>query len=339
MKRVLSIASALLLVSGAAAAAQPPATPRALTATPPAGVVAASAGVTASSRAAVTAGTAPPPAGLKAAPAAITIRPSLLKPQPGPQAHDSREMALPATHAAASLAQPALPAAPPRVGRLEALVHGIKNVGLQAGGTAVGFGEKALGKFSPDLTGPYQPVEVKDPSGTRSLVVFRSNQAKSVDDIASFVDLARQRGATSPSQIAFVNLRSEKDEDRSLIAAYQATQGPGGAPIKQVDVKIIDNGPPAFYLGPIGWNKAVDQVRQVYQALKDPSVKVAVIHCEQGHGRTGEIVATAVRIAMDGMSGPDAVAEAEQHGLTMPWQRAFIERFAREWQAGKISLD
>jgi hypothetical protein len=80
----------------------------------------------------------------------------------------------------------------------------------------------------------------------------------------------------------------------------------------------------------------VDRVRTVYSALQDPSIKVAVIHCEQGDGRTGEIVATAVRIAMDNMSEKDALAEAEQHELTMPWQRAFVTRFAREWHDGTI---
>lgn len=255
---------------------------------------------------------------------------------------------LPAAHAPAPALTSARPPPPVtqapavvKIHPLQAVGHAIKNVAVQAGGLAVGFGEKALGRHSPDVSGAFQPIEVRDPSGSRQLVVFRSDQAKSVSDIASFVDLARERGATNRSQILFVNLRSEKDEDASLIAQYQASLGRASAStrIKQLDVKIIDNAPPAFYAGSLGWKKAVDQVRQVYTAMKDPSVKVAVIHCEEGHGRTGEIVATAVRIAMDGMSAQDALAEAEQHGLVMPWQRAFIERFAREWHEGKIDFN
>jgi hypothetical protein len=231
------------------------------------------------------------------------------------------------------------PAAPPvKVRWITAAARAVADAGLQVGGTLVGLGEKALGRHAPNVTGAYHPVEVNDPNGTRQLVVFRSNQPKSTDDIATFVDLARQRGVTDRSQILFVNLRAEKDEDRSLISEYEAGLGSSAGPgrIRQLDLKIIDNSPPAFYVGNLGWKRAVNRVRTVYDALQDPTVKVAVIHCEEGDGRTGEIVATAVRVAMDNMSEGDALAEATQHGLTMPWQRAFVSRFAREWHDGTI---
>jgi hypothetical protein len=214
-------------------------------------------------------------------------------------------------------------------------------VAYQGGGLALGFGERALGKHSPDLGGTYNPVEVKKPpTSTRSVVVFRSNQPKTPEDVASFLEMAGQRGAVNSSQVAFINLRAEKDEDTNVIAKYQSRM-PNAAAVqpRQLDVKIIDNAPPAFYVGNAGWKRAVAKIGDLYKVLTDPSIKVAVIHCNEGKGRTGQVVAAAVRVAMDNMSANEALAEAEQHGLTMPWQKAFVERFAKEWKAGKIRFD
>jgi hypothetical protein len=224
--------------------------------------------------------------------------------------------------------------------KVKAAAATVGRAAYQAGGLAIGFTEKALGKHSWEATGgPYKPTEVKDPSGQRGVVVFRSNQAESGKNVGTFLQIAKDRGA-SPSQVVFINLRAEKNRDAQVIKSYRDAKGlPAAAGPKQVTVKMIDNAPPAFYLGNVGWQKAVDKIGEVYRAVKDPSVKVAVIHCEQGRGRTGTVVATAVRIAIDGMSGKQALQEAKKMGLTMPWQKAFILRFAREWQAGKIHFD
>jgi hypothetical protein len=243
------------------------------------------------------------------------------------------------------------PAHAPAGRTIPTIFRRIRDVGLQAGGLTAGAVEKLLGNHDPTLTGPFRPLEVKPPTKAaiaegasapppRSLLVYRSNQPKTVDDIASFVDIAKQRGVTDRSQIAFINLRSEREQDVPLVEQYERQNpDPAHGAIKTVDVKILDNAPPAFYVGNAGWNHAVDKIRQVYTALKDPNVKIAVIHCEQGHGRTGEVVAAAVRVALDGMSGEQALAEAEKNGLKMPWQKDFILRFAREWRAGRISFD
>lgn len=216
----------------------------------------------------------------------------------------------------------------------------------QVGALALGLGERLLACHAPDYGGAYHPIELVPPPGsTRKVTVFRSNQARSVDDIASFVKLAEAHGVTKLSEIAFINLRAEKDEDLSLLDEFASSPAAAamgmanGAPIRQVNVRVLDNAPPAIYIGPFGWNRVIAKVAEVYKVLNDPSVKVAVIHCDEGRGRTGEIVAAAVRVAMDNMSPEQAIAEAEQHGLTMPWQKAFIQRFAREWGAGKIQWD
>lgn len=211
----------------------------------------------------------------------------------------------------------------------------------QAGGLALGVGEKALGRHAPDFGGPFHMIEVKPPAGSdRSLVVFRTNQARNPEEFGEAMKTAEAHGAKTPSQVLFVNLRSEHDQDAELISQFQAKAPPDSSNrVRQLNVPLLDNAPPAFFVGNFGWNRAVAKIGTVYRAMKDPNVKVAFIHCDEGKGRTGEVVATAVRVAMDDMSEKDAIAEAEAHGLTMPWQKAFVVRFAREWHAGKIHFD
>ena len=51
------------------------------------------------------------------------------------------------------------------------------------------------------------------------------------------------------------------------------------------------------------------------------------VHCEAGKGRTGTAVAC-YRIAVDGWSADEAIAEAKSYGLSLVNQIAFIQEFA-----------
>lgn len=107
----------------------------------------------------------------------------------------------------------------------------------------------------------------------------------------------------------------------NLCAENNADSKPGKYyGIKTLHIPIIDNTPPKM-----------DQVMAFLNAVRDSSNIPTYIHCEAGIGRTGTMCAC-YRIAIQGWTAADAIAEAKQFGLAMPSQEEFIERFSKEWK-------
>jgi protein tyrosine phosphatase (PTP) superfamily phosphohydrolase (DUF442 family) len=96
--------------------------------------------------------------------------------------------------------------------------------------------------------------------------------------------------------------------------------------LKHLRIPILDNATP---------NE--DQVREFVQFVKDGSNQPAYCHCEAGKGRTGTMVAC-YRIAVDGWTAEQAIAEGKTYGLQLINQIHFIEKFGEDVASGKFSV-
>ena len=84
--------------------------------------------------------------------------------------------------------------------------------------------------------------------------------------------------------------------------------------IRTFHIPIVDNGDPTM-----------PQLIQFLEYLKDPDNVPVYVHCEQGVGRTGVMVACA-RMAFNGWNSDDAASEAKRFADGMPMQLGFIEK-------------
>ncbi|MBX5482114.1 MAG: dual specificity protein phosphatase family protein [Myxococcaceae bacterium] len=114
---------------------------------------------------------------------------------------------------------------------------------------------------------------------------------------------------------ATVDLRAEESGEPEVAAKYG---------IRTLRIPITDNTAPT-----------TGQVKTFLDFVTRPENQPAYVHCEAGVGRTGVMVA-AYRMAVQGWSADEAIAEAKQLGLSMPSQKDFLRRFARDLAAGRI---
>jgi hypothetical protein len=84
--------------------------------------------------------------------------------------------------------------------------------------------------------------------------------------------------------------------------------------IRTLHIPVVDNGVPSMA-----------QVVEFLEYLKHPDNFPVYVHCEQGVGRTGAMVAC-FRMAFNGWTSGDAKSEAERFKNGMPMQLVFIER-------------
>jgi hypothetical protein len=78
------------------------------------------------------------------------------------------------------------------------------------------------------------------------------------------------------------------------------------------------------------------QMKTFLDFATDPANQPLYIHCEAGKGRTG-IASAVYRMAVDGFTYDQAMAEAASHGLSLPNQVAFLKQFSADLAAGKIT--
>lgn len=90
-------------------------------------------------------------------------------------------------------------------------------------------------------------------------------------------------------------------------------------------LRILDNSAPSE-----------KQMKQFLDFVTRPKNQPAYVHCEAGVGRTGVAVAV-YRMAVEGWSADDAIAEAKKFGLPMHDQEQFLRKFACDLAAGKIA--
>ena len=102
-----------------------------------------------------------------------------------------------------------------------------------------------------------------------------------------------------------VSLCLEHTDDAVLAAKYG---------IDALNVKILDNSAPT-----------IAQMMEFVDFARGHAP--SYVHCEAGEGRTGTAVAC-YRIAVDGWSADQAIAEAKTFGLSLINQIAFIREFA-----------
>ena len=97
------------------------------------------------------------------------------------------------------------------------------------------------------------------------------------------------------------------------------------AGLNTLNVKILDNSAPT-----------TAQMKQFLDFATKPANQPCYVHCEAGKGRTG--VATACyRMAVEGWTADQALAEGRKLGLVLPNQTQFVRKFAKQLAAGQIS--
>lgn len=81
-------------------------------------------------------------------------------------------------------------------------------------------------------------------------------------------------------------------------------------------------------------------IARILAILADPASGVVYVHCQRGSDRTGTVVAC-YRVAHEGWSAEDAIAEARDRGMFKIefLKRLFIRRFHRARGGARVSRD
>ncbi len=96
------------------------------------------------------------------------------------------------------------------------------------------------------------------------------------------------------------------------------------AGLNPLNIKILDNTAPS-----------TEQMKQFLDFATDPKNEPCYVHCEAGKGRTGVAVAC-YRMAVQGWTADEAIADGKSHGLALPGQIDFIKDFGDKLKAGQI---
>jgi protein tyrosine phosphatase (PTP) superfamily phosphohydrolase (DUF442 family) len=110
-------------------------------------------------------------------------------------------------------------------------------------------------------------------------------------------DAALQRLIDSYGLRTVVNLRGDEDLADWYVRERQFCDDHG---LKLVDLPLAEA------------DHIRDNLRAVLEVLTEPARQPVLVHCEAGSARTGYAIA-AYRIAVEGWSYPDALAEAERY--------------------------
>ena len=131
------------------------------------------------------------------------------------------------------------------------------------------------------------------------------------------------------SRVDAAGVAALKQQGIQSIVSLTAEGTKDEGPAKQLgmgylQVKIIDNTAPTF-----------GQMKQFLDFVTAPQNQPSYVHCEAGKGRTGVAVAC-YRMAVQGWSPEQALAEAVHQGMSIPDQQAFVLQFGEALKQGKI---
>ncbi len=129
-------------------------------------------------------------------------------------------------------------------------------------------------------------------------------------DVRNYINL-RSQGFNS-----IVDLTAEGTEDEKMATA----QG-----FQLHRIKIIDNTAPT-----------VAQMKDFLDFVTNTKNQPVYVHCEAGVGRTG-VACACYRMAVEGWSAEDAIAEASKFGLKLDTQINFLRDFATQLTGGKVA--
>lgn len=118
----------------------------------------------------------------------------------------------------------------------------------------------------------------------------------------SWPDCKHLLGLKAMGVSASINLCAERSQDEAIHKAG----------ITPFNIPIVDNTAPSEA-----------DVARLLEIVKDAASSPVFIHCEQGRGRTGCMVAV-YRVLVNKWSPADALKEAEQFGLSLDSQKGFI---------------
>jgi protein-tyrosine phosphatase len=110
-----------------------------------------------------------------------------------------------------------------------------------------------------------------------------------------------------------VNLRRESNGEKAMVEKLG---------MRAVWLPVYDQGVPSHA-----------EVRAFLHLTLDPKNQPVYVHCEAGVGRTG-VFSAVYRIAHDGYTADQAVAEARSMRMSSDAQEQFIRSFAHDWQGG-----
>jgi protein tyrosine phosphatase (PTP) superfamily phosphohydrolase (DUF442 family) len=113
-----------------------------------------------------------------------------------------------------------------------------------------------------------------------------------------------------------VNLCAENNTDAPLAAKNG---------MNSLHLPIVDNTVPSEA-----------SVKQFLDFATNPKNQPCYVHCEAGVGRTG-VMTAAYRMAVQGWTPSQALAEAKNFGCAMPDQQQFILKLGADLAAGKLA--